>query len=696
MIPAAFRAMGDTGLVTVSSYLAQALLAVLLALLLRRFYRNRRHPYLRHWAHSWWALAVAQLGALVAFVLVGALPPSSFWRLLATFVAQLGAYFQAGWLILGATELAGRYTPSERGTRTIFWGLGALAAAATAAWAFAPEAVEIRLAVRVGARALVVAIAFILAAALLGRTFRDNAGTGPRLVCFAFLAYGLEQLTLFALTVGPFDPTWRFAIGPFDLLMVAALGLATVVWLLEDEHYRLVDASHQIEKLAYYDVLTGLPNRKLFLDRLKQWIARRGRAERSAALFFLDLDNFKRVNDTYGHDVGDLLLAAVSERLRHCVREGDTVGRQGGDEFTLLLPGISTVDDAAAMAVKLLERLTQPLEVGDLTLFAGGSIGIALYPEHGDDPNTLLRKADTAMYRAKEAGRGGYVVYDTEMSDHSRERFVLETALRIGLQEQQLVLHYQPIVQAGSGEIVGVEALVRWMHPERGMILPAKFLPMAESSGLADALSSWVLRAACEQVSAWRKRFQSDLRVAVNLTARAFENPVLGQRIREILSDTGLPHDALEVEITETMALLHSGGPVSVLQDLRRDGTRVAVDDFGIGYSSLSYLRELPIDTVKLDASFIRELGRRREDSKIVGAVIQLAHGLGMEVVAEGVEEEEQMVILEMLYCDKMQGYLFSRPLEAAAFEEIMGAPGPFRTGREPSPDPVVRSPGAG
>jgi EAL domain-containing protein (putative c-di-GMP-specific phosphodiesterase class I) len=219
---------------------------------------------------------------------------------------------------------------------------------------------------------------------------------------------------------------------------------------------------------------------------------------------------------------------------------------------------------------------------------------------------------------------------------------------------------------------------------------------MAESTGLADALSQWVLREACRQVERWRRRFQSDLRVSVNLTARAFENPTLGQRIGEILQETGLPHQALELEITETMALLHSGGPVSVLEDLRRKGTRVAVDDFGIGYSSLSYLRELPIDTVKLDSSFIRELGRRREDSKIVGAVIQLAHGLGMEVVAEGVEEEEQMVILEMLYCDKMQGFLFSRPLEPADFEKLMDAAEPFRTGRAPSPAPHAKSPAAG
>ncbi|MEO7793256.1 MAG: EAL domain-containing protein [Thermoanaerobaculia bacterium] len=683
--------MTDIGVVTVSAFLAQALLAALLASLLFRFHRNRRHAFLRHWALSWFALGAGQLGAMIAFQLAATTASSEPVRLCATFVSQLGAYYQAAWLILGATELASGKSPSRRATLAIFGALAGLALVSTLAYAFTPEAAESRIFLRVSVRALVVAVAFLLAAGLLVRAYRKSTATGPHLVCIAFFLYGVEQLALFWTSAGSPSGGMRFAIVPFDLLMVAVLGIATVVWLLEEEHFRLVEASLQIEKLAYYDGLTGLPNRKLFLDRLKQWIARRGGTDFHAALFFLDLDNFKRINDTYGHETGDLLLGAVAERLRHSVREGDTVGRQGGDEFTLLLPGIRSAEDAVAIAGKLLDRLALPLEVGELSLFAGASIGITLFPDHGDEPTALLRKADTAMYRAKEAGRGGVAVYDDEMLDGSRERFVLETALRAGLEEEHLVLYYQPIVRAGSGEIVGVEALVRWLHPERGLILPGKFLPLIESTALSEALSHWVLRKACGQIKVWRERFQQDLLVSVNLTARAFENPDLPARIDEILRETGLPAEALELEITETMALLHAGGPVSTLADLRRRGTRVAVDDFGIGYSSLSYLRELPIDTVKLDSSFIRELGRRREDSKIVGAVIQLAHGLGMEVVAEGVEEEEQMVILEMLYCDKMQGFLFSRPLEAQAFENLMDASVPFRTAPAPNRAPAGR-----
>ncbi|MEO8277950.1 MAG: EAL domain-containing protein [Thermoanaerobaculia bacterium] len=683
--------MINLGVATVSSFLAQALLAALLAALLLRFQRNQKREYLRHWALSWFALCMGQLGAMVGYHLSLTAPASDSVRLVATFVAQLGAYLQAGWLLLGAAEIATLRTPSRRGTAVIFTAITGLAMVSTLIYAFDPAAASGRSFLRVSVRALVVAIAFLVAAVVLLRSYRGSTATGPRLVCVAFFLYAAEQFAMFWLTATEQQSDWRSSIVPFDLMMVAVLGIATVVWLLEDEHLRLVEASQQIEKLAYYDGLTGLPNRKHFLDRLKQWIARRGRTDCHAALLFLDLDNFKRINDTYGHETGDLLLSAVADRLRHSVREGDTVGRQGGDEFTLLLPGLQTVADAEAIATKLLDRLSQPLQVDELSLFVGASIGITLFPDHGLDPTTLLRKADTAMYRAKDAGRGGFVIYSEEMSDVSRERFVFESALRAGLEEDHLVLHYQPIVRAGSGEIVGVEALVRWLHPERGLILPGKFLPLIESTAVSETLSHWVLKRACTQVQIWRERFQQDLQVSVNLTARAFENPQLSAKIDEILRESGLPAQALELEITETMALLHAGGPASLLAELRRRGARVAVDDFGIGYSSLSYLRDLPIDTVKLDSSFIRELGRRREDSKIVGAVIQLAHGLGMEVVAEGVEEEEQMAILEMLYCDKMQGFLFSRALEPLAFEALMDASVPFRSGRGPSRAPLSK-----
>ena len=683
--------MSDNNLLAMAGLATQALFAALLAVLLGRFFRRHRRLYLREWSRAWWAFCLAQLGALYGLALQGEVPASHWSRLLSTSLSQIGAYWHAAWLLFGVFAIASGRSVTRRGGRAILGALALLGVVSALLWAFAPGAAAERLMVRVGVRSLVLAVALLAAGAALWRAYRGSSETGPRYVGFAFVLSGCHQLTLFALAAGIVEIPVASALGFLDVALIGVLGLATVVWLLEEEHHRLTEASRQIERLAYYDMVTGLPNRKLFLDRLRSWIERSGQGGQAAALLFLDIDHFKRVNDTYGHDVGDLLLAAVADRLLHAVREGDTVGRLGGDEFTVLLPGIRSAPEAADVARHLLERFRSPLRVGDQSLHVGASLGISLFPGDGEDPMTLLRKADTAMYRAKEAGRARFVVYDDEMSAGARERLALEAALRSGELEHQLELHYQPIVRSGSGEISGAEALVRWRHPEQGLLFPAAFLPVAEVSGASEVISDWVLRTACRTAAGWRRRFQSDLRISVNLTARAFENPLLADRIAAILADSGLPADALELEITETMALLSSSDPLSVLARLREAGTRVAVDDFGIGYSSLSYLRELPIETVKLDSSFIRELGRRPEDSRIVGAMIQLAHGLDMEVVAEGVEEEEQMAVLEMLYCDKMQGFLFSRPLPAPEFEALMEAAAPFRSARSPSPGRLAR-----
>ncbi len=683
--------MSESNAFTLAGLATQSACAALLALLLARFHRRHRRAYLREWSLAWWAFCLAQAGALYAFARIGQVPPGDWDRLLATAVSQIGAYWHAAWLLFGAFSLSTGWAQSRRGGRAILGALALLGAVSTLLYAFSPESATQRVFVRVGVRSLALALAMIAAGAVLWRLHRGTTITGPRFVSGALFASGAHQLLTAAQTLGLFELPVPQALGYVDVAMIGVLGLATVVWLLEEEHHRLTDASRQIERLAFFDVVTGLPNRKLFLDRLRAAIERGTPAAQPAALFFLDLDHFKRVNDTYGHDVGDLLLAAVADRLLHSVREGDTVGRLGGDEFTVLLPGIRTPEEADPVARHLLERFRAPLRVGEQSLFVGASIGISLYPVHGEEPMSLLRKADTAMYRAKDAGRGCHFVYADEMSATTRERLALETELRSELLETQLVLHFQPIVRSGTGEITGAEALVRWQHPDRGLLAPAAFLAVAEATGASEAISRWVLRAGCATVASWRRRFQSDLRISVNLTARAFENPQLAEMVFDVLAETGLPAEALELEITETMALLSSGDPVSMLGRLRARGARVAVDDFGIGYSSLSYLRELPIQTVKLDSSFIRDLGRRPEDSRIVGAMIQLAHGLGMEVVAEGVEEEEQMAILEMLYCDEMQGYLFSKPLPAPEFEALMEAAAPFRSARSPSPDPAAR-----
>ncbi|KAB2964582.1 MAG: EAL domain-containing protein, partial [Thermoanaerobaculia bacterium] len=550
----------------------------------------------------------------------------------------------------------------------------------TLIWAFDPGAAAQRMLVRAGVRYLVLAVALLVAGALLGRVARRaGSATGPGFVSLAFLASGAKSLYGLAAALGwvPF-PAWVSA--PLEVMLTGLLGLATVVWLLEEEQHRLRDASRQIERFAFYDVATGLPNRKLFVDRFRQWLERAGQEGEPGALLFLDLDHFKRINDAWGHEVGDQMLAAVADRLLHAVREGDTVGRLGGDEFTVLMPGVAGAEQASLLAAGLLERLRQPFHLGAGELKVHGTLGIALCPEDGRDAAVLLRKADSAMHRAKEVGRGSCVLYDDALADGSRERFALEEALREGRLEAGLELHFQPIVRSGSGEIHGAEALLRWRHPERGLLAPGEFLFAAETAAVAEAITRWVLRSACSTIADWRRRHLPELKVAVNLTARALEDPGLSAIVADALEESGLPPSALELEITETMALLQIQAPASILAGLRARGTRVAVDDFGTGYSSLSYLRELPVEIVKLDSSFIRDLGRRPRDSRIVGAVIQLAHGLGMEVVAEGVEEESQMAVLEMLHCDRLQGYLFSHPLPREEFESLLEVARPFRT----------------
>jgi len=679
----------DTETLAILGLGAQSLFAALLALLLRRFFRLHRRPYLLDWSHAWWAFCVGQAASIYGLSLRGLLAPEHWSRLLATAISQAGGYLHAAGLLAGTYAISTGKALRPRTRLAVLAVLSLLAVVSTLAWAFDPVASAQRLLLRVGVRALVLAIALVGTGVAMWRFHRRSTITGPRFVSLSFLLFGIYQTLIFAFAAQWLSPRPVAGLGYVDLALIGMIGLSTVVWLLEEEHMRLTDASRQIEKLAFFDMVTGLPNRKLFLDRLRQFVDRSTQLHQTAALVFLDIDHFKRVNDSYGHDVGDQVLAAVADRLLHSVREGDLVGRLGGDEFTILLPGIQSAPEASEAARHLLERLRAPMVVGPHELSVAASLGISLFPIDGEDPTSLLRKADIAMYRAKDSGRGRAVAYDEAMSESSRERHALELSLRSGELQRQLVLHYQPIVRSGSGEITGAEALIRWQHPERGLLSPMEFLPTAEASGTAEAISEWVLHTACRQAADWRRRFHDGFRISVNLTARAFESPRLVATIDEILNESGLPADALELEITETMALLSGGEPIATLTRLRERGTRVAVDDFGIGYSSLSYLRELPIETVKLDSSFIRELGRRPEDSRIVGAVIQLAHGLGMEVVAEGVEEEEQMAVLELLYCDKMQGFLFSRPLPPERFEELMDAARPFRNVRAPSRDPV-------
>jgi diguanylate cyclase (GGDEF)-like protein/PAS domain S-box-containing protein len=431
-------------------------------------------------------------------------------------------------------------------------------------------------------------------------------------------------------------------------------------------------AEEQIEFHAYHDVLTQLPNRKLFTDRLMQNITRSRRSGKALAVMFVDLDHFKTINDTLGHEAGDELLLEMAHRLRQCIREDDTVARLGGDEFTIILSELRHPEDAANVAEKIIDAVARPMSISGAPIEISASIGIAVFPDDGMDPETLLRNADSAMYRAKEAGRSTYQLCTDEMKRRAQERLSLETRLRRAINEEQLTLHYQPQVSLSNGSIVGVEALVRWNDPERGLVHPSAFIPLAEESRLILPLGEWVLRTACTQMRRWRDEGLELPHVSVNLSARQFQQNDVVDSVRRALADTGLDPGALELEITETAAMQNAEASVDVLHALRDLGVGISIDDFGTGYSSLNYLKRFPLTAVKIDGVFVRDLATSEGDAAIVSAVVGIARSLRLRVVAEGVETEAQLSFLRRRKCDAAQGYLFSRPVTAESLAALV------------------------
>jgi diguanylate cyclase (GGDEF)-like protein/PAS domain S-box-containing protein len=423
---------------------------------------------------------------------------------------------------------------------------------------------------------------------------------------------------------------------------------------------------------AQHDIVTGLPNRLLLNDRISQAIALAHRQSRSIAVIFLDLDHFKYINDSLGHDIGDGLLQCVSKRLLAGVRGSDTVSRQGGDEFVILLSEITSPGDAATSARKVLLSLSAPCVVGGQDLHIDGSIGISIFPEDGEDAETLVKNADTAMYHAKESGRNNFQFFKAEMNLKAVERQSVEGDLRRALEREEFLLHYQPKVNLLTGEIIGAEALIRWQHPDRGLVSPCQFVPIAEDCGLIIEIGHWVLREACRQAREWQDAGLPIKRISVNVSAAEFRSKTFLEGVRDTLKETGLDASCLDLELTEGVLMKHAESTTAVLQELKTMGVHLAVDDFGTGYSSLSYLQQFPIDVLKIDQSFIQRITGDPDDSPIVSAVIDMGKNLKQRVIAEGIETHEQLAFLQAHHCEEGQGYLFSRPLPAAEFAHLL------------------------
>ncbi len=433
-----------------------------------------------------------------------------------------------------------------------------------------------------------------------------------------------------------------------------------------------MQTEERLHHLAYHDILTDLPNRALFIERINTAINQSSGKDNRCAVLFIDLDNFKNINDTLGHGVGDLLLQAVPSRLLSCVRKYDTVARFGGDEFSLLLERLPNSQVVAKMAKKLIAILSEPYTIQNQTLYLTASIGISLSPDDSTDASTLIKNADTAMYRAKDTGRNNYQFYSTEMGTRAIERLSLETSLRVAMERDEFELYYQPQVSLHSGRIIGAEALIRWHHPELGLVVPDKFIPLLEETGLIIEVGMWVLNTACKHGAAIISRTGEPFRMAVNFSGKQFRDNALTEIVGEAIETNQFPAPLLDVEITETVLMQSDNYSLENISGLKALGVQLSIDDFGTGYSSLSYLKRFPVDIIKIDRAFVNGVTDNPEDAAIVTAVIAMAHSLKLKVVAEGVETQEQVEFLREYACDYLQGYLFSKPVSEKEFNALL------------------------
>jgi diguanylate cyclase (GGDEF)-like protein len=659
----------------IASYLIQAAGALITAAIFGGFYREYRRTFLREWALSWLALVVTLCGAAANATLYDPRLTGTPLRLGVSMLTGAAGYLEIVWLLFGSSELHGR-RPFSRSERRFFFAIAAVTGVALAlVHARDPNGEAIRYTFRAGLRGMVVGIAFFIAAVHVWRAPGVHA-IGRRIVVGAFALFGLSQFQLLAIqTLGNLAlvrPAFVLSLGFAEFVLMFSMGLGVVIWLLEEQHSAASANAAQVEQLALHDPLTGLPNRKLFLDHLNMSIPQARRAKHKLAVLFIDLDRFKIVNDSLGHAVGDRLLQVVAARLRAVLRETDTVARMGGDEFTVIAPVVHTVEDAISVARKVREAVKEVIAVEGRELFITASIGIGIYPDDGADAGVLLKNADAAMYRAKAQGADIFQLYTAEMNSHAIEQLALESALRRGVDGLEFIMHYQPIVRTADGTICCMEAMLRWRHPVLGLVRPEQFIRLAESTGMIVPIGEWALRSACRQLAEWRADGFPDLRMAVNLSTRQIQQPGLTELVTATLESCGLPPSALELEINETSATESGLDAVKQLAALKALGVGISIDDFGTGYSSLQSLRTFPVDALKIDTTFTRNLVRDANDTAIAVAVIALARSLGLRVIAEGVEHPTQLDFLHSQKCEYWQGYLCSAPVDAAEAKLVL------------------------
>ncbi|MFL5620145.1 MAG: putative bifunctional diguanylate cyclase/phosphodiesterase [Gemmatimonadaceae bacterium] len=661
---------------TVASLLVQAGAALIIAWVFVGLQRRYWRPFLRHWTWSWLALATyAALSALARIVLYGRtiefLPHVAI-----SVLSGVAGCLQLTYLLLGTFELTtGNSIPRQMMRRIVVATVVVGAILQMLFWWDASN-FELVYQLRVTMRHVFLALAVLVAARAISRAPRIARAIGRRTVTLAFFGIAAHQVHFLALStdrdIRVLYPLWLASLGLLDVVLYFGLAMGLVIWLLEEERQATMDAAAKIEKIAYHDALTGLPNRQLFLNQMGMALHRARRTKSMVAVLFLDLDRFKVVNDSLGHAAGDHHLQTVAERIRSAVRGEDSVTRLGGDEFAVLCTDIGTASDADLVAERIIAALKRPICLDGQEVFVTTSLGISLFPADATQPEALLKNADAAMYRAKAHGRDAIERYVPELGAAALEQLGLESHLQRALENDQMLVYYQPIVDSGTGRINGVEALLRWNHPERGILPPSEFIGLAEATGAIVPMGEWVLREACQQVQRWRDRGQMQLRAAVNLSVRQLQHADLVSRVQQVLDDSGLPADKLEIEITESIAMRSSGRAVDNLRALKAKGVRVSIDDLGTGYSSLSALRLFPIDSLKIDRSFVHGVPHNTDDSAIAAAVIALGQTLGVNVIAEGIERPEQLAFFTEHRCEEWQGFLLVSPLTTEQCADLL------------------------